>query len=77
MSKPARQCEDFDYAAVAATARISEGDLAAIEAVLSAEYPTDQMVFELRMLRICRAIKDGFASVGDVIRAHSGQPDAA
>jgi hypothetical protein len=58
----------FDYIAVAAAARLSSADLAAIEARTRADYPNDQMMFELRMLRTCNAIASGAASVADALK---------
>ena len=68
MSATPRQLQYFDYVAVATAARISEADLAAIEAHVRADYPSDQMMFELRMLRTCNAIKSGAATVADALR---------
>lgn len=68
MATPRPQPQYFDYPAVATAARIGESDLAAIEARVRADYPNDQMMFELRMLRTCTAIKSGAATVADALR---------
>lgn len=58
----------FDYPAVAREAGISDADLVAIERRVRQDYPDDPMMFELRMLRTCRAILDGSASVQDALQ---------
>lgn len=60
----------FDYVGVAEQAGISGADLSAIEAAVQADYPSpfDLMLFELRMLRTCRAIASGAATVQDALR---------
>lgn len=70
---PNRKPEYFDYPPVAREARISEADLAAIEARVRKDYPTDQMMFELRMLRTCRAVQTGAATVAYALS--SGRDD--
>lgn len=62
-----RNPQYFDYPAVATQAGISESDLSAIEARVRQDFPTDQMMFELRMLRTCRAIQSGAATVKDAL----------
>jgi hypothetical protein len=63
--------EYFDYISVAREAGISDADLKRIEAKTRADYGSDGMMFELRMLRTCSAIRAGVASVEDALR-----PDA-
>lgn len=63
-----RQPQYFDYPQVATEARISDADLTVIEAHVRNDYPTDLMMFELRMLRICEAIKARDATVADALR---------
>lgn len=60
----------FDYPRVASEAGISDFDLAAIEAAIRVDFPSqfDDMLFELRMLRTCRAIAHGSATVQDALR---------
>lgn len=71
MPHPRPQPQYFDYIVVAAAARIAEPDLAAIEARVRADYPNDPMMFELRMLRTCSAIKSGAATVADALKPDS------
>lgn len=49
----------FDYEELAREAGISDDDLSAIKDALRDEYPTDDMMWELHVLRACLAIKDG------------------
>lgn len=77
MSSNARNPQYFDYPAVARHAGISESDLDAIEAVVRKDHPNDLMMFELRMLRTCRAIQSGTATVQDAIRRGDSSSSAA
>jgi hypothetical protein len=69
--------EYFDYQSVAREPGIAEADLAAIEDIARKDYPGDQMMFELRMLRTCRAIKEGQATVADALRGEDDNPSAS
>lgn len=62
------QPEYFDYPSVARQAGIVQVDLAAIEARTRLDHPDDPMMFELRMLRTCMAIRDKAATVADALR---------
>lgn len=64
----ARIPEYFDYASIAQRAGIASAKLTAIESLVREDYPADVMMFELRMLRICRAIESGKATVQDALR---------
>jgi len=57
----------FDYETIARESGISESDLDIIKEAMRAEYPTDDMMWELHILRACTAIRDGHATVDDVI----------
>lgn len=58
----------FDYEKVAREAGISAADLDALCRLVREDYPTDDMMFELRVMRTCRAIGDGFTTVGRVLK---------
>lgn len=60
----------FDYENTAREAGITKDQLVQIVAVTKAEFPHDDMMFELHVLRICMAIRDGLATVVQVL----GQP---
>ncbi len=49
----------FDYESVAREAAIREEDLDELRRAIRHEYPHDDMMFELHMLRACRAVRDG------------------
>ena len=53
----------FDYKRVAREAGIPDDKLALLSAVIEAEFPHDPMMFELHMLRACRAIRDGYVTI--------------
>ena len=55
----------FDYEKVALEAGISGDGLSAIKELLREEFPTDEMMWELHVLRACMAIKDGHLTVED------------
>jgi hypothetical protein len=49
----------FDYESVAADAGIASAGLTGLRRVLRAEFPDDDMMYELHLLRACMAIRDG------------------
>ena len=57
----------FDYESIARQAGISDHDLAAICEATRKEFPTDEMMWELHVLRACMAIKDGHLTVDEAI----------
>lgn len=59
--------EYFDYEAVAREAGISEADLEAIKEAVRRDFPHDDMMWELHILRACFAIRDGYATVADAL----------
>lgn len=58
----------FDYETVAHEVGLTEAQLAAVKEVLRQEFPTDDMMWELHVLRACLAIRDGHATLADVTR---------
>ena len=56
----------FDYETLARESGISESDLEMIKEAMRAEFPTDDMMWELHVLRTCMAIRDGHATIKDV-----------
>lgn len=58
----------FDYESVARECGLSDKELAAVEEAVRAEFPTDDMMWELHVLRACLAIRDGHASMEDIMR---------
>ena len=57
----------FDYDSVARQAGIQPGKLASLLEVLRAEFPRDDMLFELHVLRACMAVRDGLIRVDDLL----------
>jgi hypothetical protein len=49
----------FDYEPVAQEAKLTPDQLRQIVEHVRRDYPSDQMLLELHILRVCRAIRDG------------------
>jgi hypothetical protein len=49
----------FDYRAAAREAGLTDEQLETLAERVRVDYPSDQMLFELHMLRACNAIRDG------------------
>ena len=58
----------FDYESAAREADLTEEQLAAVKEAVRQEFPNDDMMWELHVLRACLAIRDGHATVEDVTR---------
>lgn len=59
--------EYFDYLAEAVAASIGSADLSSIVRVFEADYPNDVMLRELHILRACHAIREGRATLRQII----------
>jgi hypothetical protein len=57
----------FDYEAAAREAGLSDHELRAICGVVRDDFPRDDMLFELHVMRICLAIKEGRTTVARVL----------
>ena len=57
----------FDYEAVAREAGIAQDELQSICRSVRSGFPTDDMLFDLHVLRTCIAVKSGFCSMEDVL----------
>ncbi len=57
----------FDYLAVARECRLTPGQLAALEAIERREFPDDQMMFELHMLRLLEQIRAGTLKLEELL----------
>jgi hypothetical protein len=55
--------EFFDYQTLASRLRIDTHRLAELETIVRSQYGSDQMLFELRMLRTLRAIDAGKTTI--------------
>lgn len=58
----------FSYRQPATEAGINAEQLAMIEKMFRMDYPDDDMLFELHVLRVCQAVKDGRASLDVILR---------
>lgn len=56
----------FDYETAAREAGLSEEQLTTVKEAMRREFPTDDMMWELHILRACLAIRDGHATFEDV-----------
>ena len=61
----------FDYGKIAAEAKISARKLARLRSMIRREFPRDEMMFELHMLRTCMAIRDGHVTIEQALAEES------
>jgi len=59
----------FDYLKVARQAGIAEGKLEELCALMRTEFPGDDMMAELHVLRACKVVRDGIATLDEVLRS--------
>ena len=57
----------FDCEHAAREAGISDDNLEAIKQAMRGEFPDDDMLWELHVLRACNAVRDGQATIEDVL----------
>ena len=57
----------FDYESTAREAGISENDLSAIREAMRADFPEDEMMWELHVLRACMAVRDGRLTIEQAV----------
>lgn len=57
----------FDYPAVARECQLTPDEVAALEAIERQEFPDDQMMFELHMLRLLEQIRTGRVKLEEVL----------
>ena len=62
----------FDYDTPAEHLAIPADRLAELEACVRRQYGSDEMMFELRMVRTLRAIQDGVTTLDDAIAGLRG-----
>jgi hypothetical protein len=58
----------FDYVAAAKRAAIGPEELDRLVALTRAEFPRDEMMVELHVLRIIQAVERGDVSLSDILR---------
>ena len=61
----------FDYESVAREAGVSENELKGLMSAVRREFPRDDMMFELHVLRACMAVRDGRVTVAEALAAES------
>lgn len=59
--------EYFDYISIAQKCNISEDTLRKLEDLERKEFPRDQMMFELHMLRLIKSISKGIVTLNVVL----------
>lgn len=64
----------FDYEKIAREANIPPQALGELCQQIRQEFPTDEMMCELHLLRVCMAIKEGALTLQDALRI---KPEAA
>ncbi len=58
----------FDYQKIAHEAKIPADKLEKLRKGIQAEFPKDEMMYELHMLRVCMAIRDGMISIEEALK---------
>ena len=57
----------FDYKAVAQEAKIPREKLELLAKAIREEFPTDDMMYELHLMRVCSAIRDGYVTLEEAL----------
>lgn len=58
----------FDYEKVARQAHVSLEKLDELRQVIRQDFPKDDMMFELHLLRVCMAIREGVLTLEEALR---------
>ena len=59
----------FDYQKLATEAKISKNKLDELGKAIRQEFPKDDMMYELHLMRVCMSIRDGHLNVDEAIRS--------
>jgi hypothetical protein len=59
----------FNFEKVACEAGIPPDKLLELKQLIRREFPRDEMMYELHVLRACMAIRDGVISLAEALRA--------
>ena len=62
----------FDYEEVAREAHIPAGKLEELRQLIKGEFPRDEMMYELHLLRVCMAIKNGVLTIDQALTPSIG-----
>ncbi|HEY3319802.1 MAG TPA: hypothetical protein VGP72_04925 [Planctomycetota bacterium] len=63
----------FDYEKVAREIGIPADKLALLCEIFRRDYPRDQMLFELHVLRACMAVRDGLTTLDAILKPEMAQ----
>ncbi len=58
----------FEYERVAEEAHLSQAELASLSQIARREFPKDDMMYELHLVRICMAIRDGYITLESALK---------
>jgi hypothetical protein len=58
----------FDYEKVAQEAHIAPRTLADLRRLIRQDFPEDEMMYELHLLRVCMAIREGILTSEEALR---------
>lgn len=61
----------FDYEKVAREAKIPAEKMEVLRKAVRAEFPKDEMMYELHLLRACMAVRDGLIGLDVAIKAQA------
>ena len=64
----------FDCEKVASEANIPPDKLDKLRQLIRQEFPHDEMMFELHLLRACMAIRNGILTVDQALRSEQASP---
>ncbi len=62
----------FDYEKIAREANIPPDRLKELCQLIRREFPKDDMMYELHLLRACMAIKEGLITITEALQAEPG-----
>ena len=60
--------EYFDYESIAKKADIPAQKLDVLRKIVRQEFPQDDMMYELHLLRACMAIQQGYTTIDEALR---------
>lgn len=69
--------EYYDYERIAREAGISPGDLERLCGLIRRDFPHDDMMYELHVMRACRIVRDGPYTLEQIIQDYAPASTAA
>ncbi len=66
----------FDFEKVGRDAGLARAQMDALCGAMRREFPTDDMMYELHVLRACIAVRDGLASAAEVLPSEASPSGA-